>query len=65
MNGEIECREGKFYFKDGDEVVAVFNEDKVCGVLRNLPLQPPVHSFQQVNGTGVFPPMVYPAFKEG
>ncbi len=32
MNGEIECREGKFYFKSGDEVVAVFNEDKVCGV---------------------------------
>ena len=30
--GEIECRDGKFYFKDGDEVVAVFNEDKVCGV---------------------------------
>jgi len=32
--GEIECREGKYYFKDGEEVVAVFNEDKVCGVLR-------------------------------
>jgi len=30
--GEIECREGKYYFKDGDEVVAVFNDDKVCGV---------------------------------
>ena len=32
MIGEIECREGKYYFKDGDEVVAVFNDDKVCGV---------------------------------
>ena len=30
--GEIECRDGKYYFKNGDEVVAVFNEDKVCGV---------------------------------
>ena len=33
VTGEIECREGKYYFKDGDEVVAVFNDDKVCGVL--------------------------------
>ena len=33
--GEIECRDGKFYFKDGDEVVAVFNEDKVCGVSKD------------------------------
>ena len=40
--GEIECREGKYYFKDGDEVVAVFNDDKVCGVLRNNAVVYPV-----------------------
>jgi len=40
--GEIECREGKYYFKNGDEVVAVFNDDKVCGVLRNNAVVYPV-----------------------
>jgi hypothetical protein len=34
--GEIECREGKYYFKNGDDVVAVFNDDKVCGVLKEV-----------------------------
>jgi hypothetical protein len=61
--GEIECREGKYYFKNGDEVVAVFNDDKVCGVhgVERKPTLLEVTSGQE----RVFPPTVYPTGKEG